>query len=126
MVQRCCNPKAPKWRFYGARGISLCERWRKFDNFVADMGERPGPQYTLDRIDTWSGYGPGNCRWTTYDVQRANRRDAHWITFNGVTRTVGQWACTIDVPYRTLRSRLYQMGWSIDRALSTPSGRQPR
>jgi hypothetical protein len=76
MRNRCLNPKNPSYKWYGARGITVCERWAKFENFLADMGERPlGPTYfSLDRINNNGNYEPGNCRWATDLQQRANRR----------------------------------------------------
>jgi|SRR5712671_3057393 len=73
MRQRCGNPSSHAWKWYGGRGITVCERWQKFENFLADMGERP-PGLTLDRIDYNGNYEPGNCRWATWAVQGANRR----------------------------------------------------
>lgn len=74
MLQRCTNPRATAWKNYGGRGIKVCERWRSFDNFLADMGERPEGK-TLDR---WpnpdGGYEPGNCQWSTPKEQSAHRR----------------------------------------------------
>lgn len=75
MRQRCEDPRAQKYRDYGGRGITVCARWRRFENFLADMGPRPAGR-TLDRIDNDRGYGPGNCRWATPREQRANRRAA--------------------------------------------------
>lgn len=72
MIQRCTNPKVPKWKHYGGRGITVCERWRDFTNFLADMGERPDGR-TLDRTDPDGNYEPGNCRWATAVEQRHNR-----------------------------------------------------
>ncbi|MER6976009.1 hypothetical protein [Streptomyces carpinensis] len=75
MVARCTRPSHKKWADYGGRGITVCDRWRDFANFLADMGERP-PGLELDRIDNNRGYEPNNCRWTDRSTQMKNRRDA--------------------------------------------------
>lgn len=74
LAQRCYNPNSRAYRWYGAKGVIVCDRWRhSFHNFVTDMGERPGPEYSLDRINSKGNYEPENCRWVTWDIQTANK-----------------------------------------------------
>jgi hypothetical protein len=73
MVRRCTNPSSADWSRYGGRGIRVCNRWRRFEDFLADMGLCPD-DLTLDRIDNDGDYKPGNCRWTTWEQQMLNRR----------------------------------------------------
>jgi hypothetical protein len=82
MKQRCLNPKNKNYRYYGARGIKVCDRWlHSFRNFLDDMSYKPGPEYTLDRKNTNGNYEPKNCRWATRKVQINNtrRQQAHRI-----------------------------------------------
>ena len=75
MKARCSNQKHPRWKYYGARGITICERWlASFSNFWADMGPRPSPTHCLDRRDNDGNYEPSNCQWATGDESRSNRR----------------------------------------------------
>jgi hypothetical protein len=77
MKQRCLNPKSKPYKYYGARGIKVCDRWAGEDgflHFLNDMGDRPSHRHTLDRIDNDGDYEPSNCRWATWDQQNANKR----------------------------------------------------
>jgi hypothetical protein len=80
MIERCENPKREKYKYYGGRGISVCDRWHKFENFYADMGDKPSPKHTIDRIDVNGNYEPSNCRWATWKEQAANKRKKELVT----------------------------------------------
>ena len=125
MIQRCTNPKVHNYHNYGGRGITVCKRWLEFKNFLTDMGESPGKGYQIDRINNNKGYKKSNCRWVTPKEQARNRRNNHLETYNGKTQLLIEWSEETGIPYRTLLSRLNR-GWSIEKALTTPMGKQDK
>ncbi|MFF7550943.1 hypothetical protein ACFZCU_46175 [Streptomyces canus] len=118
MRSRCENPNVPAYKNYGGRGITVCERWKSFDNFLADMGERPEGM-TIERIDNDGNYEPSNCRWSTYQQQGRNTRANRRLTWNGETKTIIEWAETLGVKAFTISARL-RMGWTTEDALTRP------
>lgn len=82
MKNRCSNPNAVSWQWYGAKGIAVCDRWKDFENFLEDMAPRP-PNTTLDRIESDKGYEPGNCRWATHKEQGRNKKDVIVLSIEG-------------------------------------------
>lgn len=118
MVRRCTNPKDNRAYAYLARGISVCDRWRSFENFLADMGERPEGK-TIDRIDNEKGYFPENCRWATASEQATNKRTSRWIEHDGRRMTLSQWAAEFNIGIGILHHRL-KSGWPVAHALTTP------
>ena len=119
MRQRCENPTAAHWQDYGARGIKVCERWQSFENFLADMGERPSGM-SIDRIDNDGNYEPSNCRWATKKQQARNRRSSVMVTVNGRRETLAALAERSLVGYMTLRNRIVK-GWPPEKAMTTPA-----
>lgn len=105
MIKRCTNPKNRKWPRYGGRGIKISRRWMKFENFLADMGERPVGT-TIDRIDNDKNYSKDNCRWAT-PKQQGNNTSTNWyVDFEGQRMTVQQAADKLGIKGATLRARL--------------------
>ena len=116
MIARTSNPNSPRWANYGGRGITVCDRWREFANFAADMGPTFSPELSLERIDNDRGYEPDNCRWATPTEQARNKRTNHRLEFDGLDLTLQEWAERFGIKKTTLRSRL-RLGWSAERAL---------
>lgn len=105
MHQRCGNPNNSAYPRYGGRGIFICERWHKFENFLDDMGE-PTEDQTLDRKDNDGPYSPDNCRWATRLEQSLNKSDNRWITVHGETKPVTVWARELGLGHSTIQERL--------------------
>lgn len=118
MMRRCYTVRHKDYYNYGGRGITVCEQWKSFKGFLADMGERPDGQ-TLDRIDGDGNYEPGNCRWLTRMEQQQNTRLARKITFRGKTLSLSAWSRELGIDAGVLRNRLAR--YSVDVALATPA-----
>ena len=104
MVARCTNQRLPNWDDYGGRGIKVCDRWMKFENFLEDMGE-PEKGMSIDRIDNDRGYSKENCRWATRHEQNMNRRNTMYVEYDGQRVALLDLAKSKSVDYNLLRSR---------------------
>ena len=120
MKHRCTAAGARDYQRWGARGIRFCERWEKFENFILDMGPRPGPGYSLDRIDNYGPYAPENCRWATWKQQANNRSNTDLLTYDGRTMSLSAWAREIGLSQGALWRRIHKSGWSVRRAIGEP------
>lgn len=120
-IQRCTNPNHSSYERYGGRGIRVCEEWRdSFLAFFEHVGPRPSPAHSIDRIDNDGDYEPGNVRWATDREQRANTRRTRRLTFQGRTQSLAMWAQEMGIRKSTLHYRFVCLGWSAERALTTP------
>lgn len=122
MRQRCKNLKNAQFRNYGGRGIKVCPRWdRDFANFLADMGRRPSPTHSLDRINNNGHYEPKNCRWATPHQQQVNTRKRRVYEIDGKRGTILEHHLRLrtKVKLTTVLTRIYS-GWDAERALKTP------
>ena len=105
MMQRCSNPNRKDYKYYGERGISVCDRWKTLRNFTDDMGPRPTLKHSIDRVDNSGNYEPGNCRWATKTEQSNNSRSALQITARGKTQTLSAWARELGMSLSGLHRR---------------------
>jgi len=122
MRQRCNSLTHPEYRYYGGRGITVCESWDdSFEAFFCAMGRRPTSKHSLDRIDNFKGYSPTNCRWATRLEQANNTRFNRRIEYDGRSQTLAEWSRETGIPSHTIISRLDRGKWSVSRAPSTPS-----
>lgn len=120
MIVRCTTPTIKAWPRYGGRGITVCERWRTFENFLADMGQPPTGEHEIDRIDPDGNYEPANCRWATLMEQARNKRNTLKYEYRGKVRTVGEISEMTGIESVLINERL-RKGWTIDVAAETPT-----
>jgi hypothetical protein len=126
MHTRCTNPQGTGYENYGARGITICDRWREsFENFLTDMGPRPSSAHSVERKDNNRGYEPDNCVWATRVEQANNRRNNRVVTYKGQRLTIVQAAALAGIPAQNVYDRLH-LGWSEERALNQPVRRDRR
>ena len=119
MKQRCDNPNEKFYAHYGGRGIVVCKRWQKFENFLADMGPKPDGAHSIDRKDNNGDYKPSNCRWSTWVEQANNKRNNRVLEYQGRRQTVSEWARELGLKASTLHRRL-GIGWSAADVLTRP------
>ncbi len=130
MHRRCTVPKAHNYSRYGGRGITVCERWKSFESFLADMGEPPKqPNWSLGRIDNWGPYSPENCRWERPKQQSQNRmpQTHRFVSAFGETKTVAEWAddrrCAVS---RTALFHRLDSDWPPESAITQQAHRGRR
>lgn len=120
MLERCYNPESDSYKNYGGRGIAVCERWKNsFESFFEDMGERPITR-TLGRKNNYGNYETDNCRWETNRQQHINRRNTSYVEYNGRDILLENLGKNVGIPRNILYGRIFQMGWTVQKAISTP------
>lgn len=126
MKTRCNDPNFKQYADYGGRGITVCERWSAFANFLEDMGPTWRHGLSLDRIDNGGDYTPDNCRWADEYQQARNKRNTRRFEHDGEQLTLAEWAERTGVKRGTLAQRVYSYKWPIERCLTTPVKGEPR
>lgn len=126
MKQRCLNPNDRDYPRYGAKGVTVCDRWANGENgltgfecFVQDMGDRPDKTYSIDRIDVTKGYEPANCRWATAKQQANNRSTTKYLTIDGVTKPLSDWCEEYGIGSKTVLWRLKHKNMTHKEAVTT-------
>lgn len=125
MKNRCLNRKDVQWKDYGGRGIKVCKRWMKFENFLEDMGERP-KGCSLDRKNNNKNYCKSNCRWTTPKQQARNKRNNYFINLKGKQITLAELAEQTGINRSTLKYRIDKLKWPIEKAITKPVQRHDK
>lgn len=117
MKNRCENTNNPSYKNYGGRGIAIPKEWKYFAGFLRDMGEKPTGT-SIERIDNNKGYSKENCRWANPKEQANNRRSCHFITWNGLTKNLTQWAEYLGIKRSTMMQRYFTYNWTIEKCLN--------
>ena len=118
MKKRCYNEKSTSYRFYGAKGIRVCDEWKDdFLSFFNHVGKAPDG-YSIDRIDSKKNYEPGNVRWSDSKTQTENRSAQVFYEHEGISMTLPDWSKKLGINYRTLNSRIKRTGMSFSEALA--------
>lgn len=117
MKKRCVNPKSKSYKDYGGRGITVCDKWLKFEGFYEDMGERPSQKHSIERIDVNGNYELNNCKWATAIEQGNNRRKTIYVIFNGQRMTLANACRERNISYHTVYDRFVN-GCSLEYAIS--------
>ena len=120
MKSRCCNIKDKNYKYYGGRDIKICNEWLKdfmnFYNWAMENGYKDN--LTIDRINNNGNYEPNNCRWVNIKIQSNNRRNNHYITYNGQTHTISEWSNITNIKADTIAKRLNTYNWTIEKTLT--------
>lgn len=119
MIKRCNNPNVQCYYNYGGRGIKVCKRWMKFENFIKDMGLRPSSAHSLERVNNNGNYKPSNCKWATRSHQNNNTRLTRMITAKGVTMSVTGWSVKMGLSRDCIWGRICR-GWADEPSVLTP------
>ncbi len=125
MFSRCKSTLDRDRKYYLDKGITVCERWSSFENFIQDMGRRPSPLHQLDRIDNSKNYEPGNCQWTTVKANSRNKSNTVRVLFEGESVPIADLADRFGINKQTIRNRLAR-GLTIEQALSIPVSKSNR
>lgn len=124
IIQRCINTNNSAYKHYGGRGITVCDQWLKFENFLEDMLKDWKPGLTIERKNNNRGYSPDNCYWATRREQQRNTRRNRFIACFGKTQCIAAWAEETGIHYQTLYTRIYVLDWTPEKALTTPVGQR--
>lgn len=125
-IKRRCRQDTGK---YSPKGIRVCDRWldpeNGYANFLADMGRKPSPELTIERKHNTGDYCPDNCEWADMQTQARNKSSNIVVEAFGISMILADWSKFTGLPYNTLKSRLKQLGWTAEKALSTPTKNTP-